>query len=245
MRTILSILLLSAAVSAAAESDPGALTLPATKDVRVTCHRDEADFNGGASPRLRTSNIKQNAAEVTLLDVDRAALAAFLEKNKDKTIAAKLVLVSRGLHHGSSAKVELAALDTDSDWIEGDKNAAKAVKGEPTFLAAQFETKLWTGADGKEVANLRDLFYDTAADTVKTPLNAHTLTVKASEEDKEVSFDLDAKFLTHVATDAHCKGLILFNRDRNMLADFYSREQDGKGAKLVLTITEPQARQGN
>ena len=239
MRAVISVLLLATVTGFAAEPDPGELALPATKDVRVTGHPDEAEFNGGASPRLRTSNIKQNAAEVSLLDFDRAALAAFLEKNKDKTVSAKLVLVSRGLHHGSSAKVELAALDTDSDWIEGDKNAAKAAKGEPAFVAAQFETKPWTSADGKELANLRELFYDTATDTVKTPLNANALTVKETEEDKAVSLSLDAKFLTHLATDARCKGLILFNRDRTMLADFYSREQDGKGPKLVVTAGSP------
>ena len=135
MRILTSLILALASLSAvAADPDPGALTLPATKDVRVTCHRDEAGFNGGASPRLRTSNIKQNAGEVTLIDFNRTELAAFLEKNKGKTVSAKLVLVIRGLHHGSSAKVELAALDTDSDWIEGDKIQTPAAKGEPTVV---------------------------------------------------------------------------------------------------------------
>ena len=173
------------------------------------------------------------------MDFDRAAVAAFLEKNKDKPIAAKLVLVSRGLHHGSTAKVETAALDTSSDWIEGDKSQTKASKGEATFVAAQFETKPWTTADGKDVANLRDLFYDEDADTIKTMQNANTLTVKDSDAEKPVVLELDAKFVEHLAKAAACKGLIVFNRDRNMLADFYSREHDANAPKLVLTA-DPQ-----
>ena len=231
------IAVLSAGLASAAETDPHELTLPATKDVRITCHRDEAEFNGGASPRLRTSNIKANAGEIVIMDFDRATLAAFLEKNKGKAITAKLVLISRGLHHGKTATVEAAALDTASEWTEGDKIQTKAAKGEAAFVAAQFETRAWTTADGKEVANLRDVFYDAATDAIKTSFNSKTLTINASEEDKPVAMELDAKFVEHLATSEQCKGLLVFNRDRNMLADFYSREQDGKGPKLVLTVS--------
>src|SRR5881628_521183 len=111
-------------VAAAAAETPRAneLSLPPVKDVRITFYPAESEFNGGASPRLRTSNIKLNAGEAIIMDFDRAAIAAFLEKNKEKRVAAKLVMISRGLHHGSTAKIEAAALDTASDWNEGDKS---------------------------------------------------------------------------------------------------------------------------
>ena len=142
---IVLILLLSAGIAAAAEKDPAnELSLPPTKDVRITFYPAEAEFNGGASPRLRTRNIKLNAGEAIIMDFDRAVLAAFMDKNKDKHIAARLILVSRRLHHGSTAKIEAATLDTTSEWIEGDKSQTKASKGESTFVAAQFETKPWT-----------------------------------------------------------------------------------------------------
>ena len=245
MSAMLAVLVSGAvAVSTAAAGEAGPsneLSLPPTKDVRVTFHPTEADFNGGTSPRLRTSNIKLTAGEAIIMDFDRAGIAAFLDKSKDKRIAARLILVSRGLHHGSTAKVEAAALDTASDWSEGDKSQAKAAKGEATFVAAQYETKPWTTADGKEVANLRELFYDSNADTIKTLLNANTLTVQASDAEKPVVLELDAKFVEHLAKAANCKGLIVFNRDRAMLADFYSREHDRNGPKLVLAVVDAAA----
>jgi len=230
-----------AAKDAAQESAAGpALTLPAAKDVRVTFHPTEAAFNGGASPRLRTSNIKINAGEAIIMAFDRAAIANFLEQHKDRRVTAKLILVSRGLRHGSSAKIEAAALDTAADWNEGDKSQAQAAKGEAAFVAAQYETKAWTTADGKEVANLRELFYDRETDALKTLLNAHSVTVKAADAEKPVTLELDAKFLAHLAAAPACKGLIVFNRDRTMLADFYSREHDRHGPKLVLNAAEKQ-----
>lgn len=238
------LLFLTAGFGEAADaSRANALSLPAVKDVRVTFYPAESEFNGGTSPRLRTSNLKLNAGEAILMDFDRKALADFLDKNKDKRVAAKLVLVSRGLHHGSTAKIEAAALDTSSDWNEGDKSQTKASKGEACFVAAQFETKPWTTAEGKEVPNLRDLLYDAKADTIKTVLNSNTLTVKESDAEKPVALELDAKFVEHLARAAECKGLVVFNRDRNMLADFYSREQDNNAAKLVLTLEEPAEQQ--
>jgi hypothetical protein len=244
MRTLQSslLLLLTSGLCAAADAGPAnALTLPAVKDVRVTFYPSEAEFNGGISPRLRTSNIKINAGEAILMDFDRKELAGFLDKNKDKRFAAKLVLVSRGLHHGSTAKIEAAALDTASDWNEGDKSQTKAAKGEACFVAAQFETKPWTNAEGKEVANLRELLYDAKTDSIKTVLNSNTLTVKAGDAEKPVALELDAKFVEHLARAAECKGLVVFNRDRNMLADFYSREHDSNAAKLVLTLDDASA----
>ncbi|MCW8130502.1 MAG: hypothetical protein KIS92_09155 [Planctomycetota bacterium] len=243
MRAILPVLcaVLGCLCEAAAEDSP--LALPATKDVRVTFYPAEAEFNGGRSPRLRTSNIKLNAGEAILMDFDRAAVAAFLEKNKARQVSAKLVLVSRGLRHGSSAKVEVAALDTASDWVEGEQAQAAAAKGEPTFKAAQHETKAWTTPDGKEVANLRDLFYDSAMDTLKTLLNENSVTVRTADSEKPVEVELDAKFLEHLAKAPACKGLIVFNRDRSMLSDFYSREHDTHGPKLVLTARDAAAEQ--
>jgi len=234
----LAFFLIHAAAAAAEKPAANELSLPPAKDVRITFYPAESEFNGGASPRLRTSNIKLNAGEAIIMDFDRAAIAAFLDKNKDKRVAAKLVMVSRGLHHGSTAKIEAAALDTASDWNEGDKTQTKASKGEATFVAAQFETKAWTTADGKEVPNLRDLFFDSASDTIKTLLNGPTLTVKAADTEKPVALELDATFVEHLARSANCRGLIVFNRDRNMLADFYSREQDNNGPKLVLSVND-------
>lgn len=243
--TVLTLCLWAGAGAAeqAAEKSAAAgpeLALPASKDVRVTFHSTEAEFNGGASPRLRTSNIKINAGEAIIMAFDRAAIANFLEQHKDRRVTAKLILVSRGLRHGSSAKIEAAALDTASDWNEGDKSQAKAAKGEAAFVAAQYETKAWTTADGKEVANLRELFYDRETDALKTLLNAHAVTVKAADAEKPVTLELDVKFIAHLAGAPACKGLIVFNRDRTMLADFYSREHDRHGPRLVLSAAEKQ-----
>lgn len=238
MRTILLVVVATAAFVSGACAEDGTLALPATKDARITFYPTEADFNGGRSPRLRTSNIKLNAGEAILMDFDRTAITAFLEKQKDRQVLAKLVLVSRGLRHGSTAKVEVASLDTASDWIEGEQAQAAAAKGEPTFKAAQHETKAWTTSEGKDVPNLRDLFYDAATDTIKTLLNGPAVTVKTGDSEKPIEVELEGKFLEHLAKEPACRGLIVFNRDRSMLADFYSREHDTNGPKLVLVARD-------
>ena len=92
---VLAFFLIHAAAAATEKPAANELSLPPAKDVRITFYPAESEFNGGASPRLRTSNIKLNAGEAIIMDFDRAAIAAFLDKNKDKRVAAKLAQTCR------------------------------------------------------------------------------------------------------------------------------------------------------
>lgn len=226
------VVVLSLGVRAAAED----LSLPATKDTKVSCFKsdesDETGWNNGKAERLRAKGIQKNSAEIILIDFDRAALKAFIEKNAGKDVKAKLALKVVQVQAGP-AKLELAALDTASEWTEGDKDSANADKGESSCAAAQKGVKKWTTADGKEADGLRDLVYNREDDKVKTLQNANS--VEVSEKSTTVELELDAAFLKHLATDANCRGVVLFHRDQRAKLDFSSREKADKAPTLVVT----------
>ena len=50
-----------------------------------------------------------------------------------------------------------------------------------------------------------------------------------------VEIVLDEAFLKHLATNAKCRGLFLFLRDKSARIDLFSREQEAKTPKLVLS----------
>jgi len=209
------------------------MTLDPTKDARVFGYPSENNRNGGGGTRLRTSGIQRGSGEISLIDFDHAALKAFVEKNAGKEIAAKLVLQVMQVQEGPG-KVEVAALDSGSDWTEGKKTQTPADKGEVTFLAAQHDTKGWTTTDGKPVKDLRELLYDKKADKVLTMLNSKSAEV--SDKDKTVTIELDAKLIEHMASDPNNRGLVLFNRSPLAKVDFSSREKSGSGPKLELAV---------
>jgi hypothetical protein len=153
-------------------------------------------------------------------------------------VVVKLNLNIREVVAGQSGTLQIAALDTASDWTKGEKNQAKADKGECCAKAAQFGVKPWTTADGKEVGTLRDVFWDSGTDKAKTLVNENTLTINASDKGKTLSVVLDPKFVQHLATDAKCKGIVLFTSEHNgVLLDLNGREQQPNGApKLTVLV---------
>ena len=225
-------------VAPAAGEGTEVASLDSQKDARVMFHSSEEELNGGLSPRLRASNIDGAGAECGIVDFDRAALKAALDQNKGKTVVVKLNLNIREVVAGQSGTLQIAALDTASDWTKGEKNQAKADKGECCAKAAQFGVKPWTTADGKEVGTLRDVFWDSGTDKAKTLVNENTLTINASDKGKTLSVVLDPKFVQHLATDAKCKGIVLFTSEHNgVLLDLNGREQQPNGApKLTVLV---------
>jgi len=208
------------------------VTLKPVKDARITCHPSEARFNSGGATRLRARGIQTGAAELIIMDFDRAVIGAFLEQKAGMKIEAKLVLQVREVQNGPG-KLEMAALDSAVDWGEGKGVQEPAQKGDCAFLAAQTGVKPWTTAAGKEVANLRDLFYDASTRKVTTLLNGHSADVAAGM--KTVSLVLDGTFLKHLATDKNARGVVLFTRHPSAKLDVYGRAQSRREARLVLT----------
>jgi hypothetical protein len=226
-----------AAVAPAAGAGNVVDTLESQKDARVMFHQSEEELNGGGSPRLRASNIDGAGAECGIVDFDRAALKASLERNKGKAVTVTLNLNVREVVAGQSGTLQIAALDSASDWNVGDKNQAKADKGEVCAKAAQFGVKAWTTADGKEVATLRDVFWDSGASKPKTMVNENTLAISAADKGKTLSVVLDPKFVQHLATDPKCKGIVLFNGEHGpVLLDLNGRNQQPNGAP-TLTVS--------
>lgn len=206
-----------------------------TKDLRMMCHTEEQDFNGGQSTRLRTTGLERSGAEFPVMDFDHAALKTFLEANKDKKVTAKLVLVIREVAGVQDApvKLEAATVDAAADWNEGEGNQVKAKKGEACYNAAQLDEKKWATADGKEVDNFLALVQKDGQPTGK--VNSKGAEVAKDAADKTVEIVLDEAFLKHLATNAKCRGLFLFLRDKSARVDLFSREQQAKTPKLVLS----------
>lgn len=206
-----------------------------TKDLRMMCHAEEQDYNGGQSTRLRTTGLERSGAEFPVMDFDHTALKAYLEQNKGKKIQVKLVLVIREVAGIADApvKLEAAAVDSTVDWNEGEGSQVKAKKGEACFSAAQLEEKKWTGADGKEVANFQVLVQKDGQPA--TLVNSQGADVAKDAAEKSVEIPFDEAFLKHLATDANCRGLFLFLRDKTARVDIFSREQTAKAPKLVLS----------
>jgi hypothetical protein len=226
-----------AAVTPAGGEGTEVASLESQRDARVMFHSSEEELNGGASPRLRASNIDGAGAECGIVDFDRAALKAALDQNKGKTVVVKLNLNVREVVAGQSGTLQIAALDVGSDWNKGEKNQAKADKGEVCAKAARFGEKAWSTADGKEVGTLRDVFWDSSVSKAKTMVNENTLTINAADKGKTISVVLDPKFVAHLATDAKCKGIVLFTSEHNgVLLDVNGREQHPNGAP-TLTVS--------
>jgi hypothetical protein len=223
-----------AAAPVTVKSSGKGLELVAVKNACVFFHPSETEFNGGACHRLRTRDLAKGSGEATLIDFDRAALKKFLDKNKEKAVSGKLVLAIRELQQGPS-KIEVAALDTASDWGEGNKAQLKAEKGEVCVAAAQFGDKPWTTADGKAVRDLGELLYNAKSDTVKTMLNPKSVTVADADKGNSVNMDLDPKFVEHLA-DANCRGIVVFTRGNDGKVYFSSRDKEGKEPRLVLSV---------
>nr|MBA3845618.1 hypothetical protein [Planctomycetota bacterium] len=175
------------------------------------------------------------SGEAIVLDFQRKAIALFLDAYKDKQISAHLVIVCKPTQSSPAATVEAVILDTTSDWTEGTKLGNTAAEGEVTFSAPQFGGKPWTNAEGKAVADFRELFYDKDYDKFRTLVNSHTLQIGPDDKGKPVKLELDAKFLESFAHGPTCKGLILCTRG-DVMADFSSREQSGQVPTLVLTV---------
>lgn len=230
-RTVATIAVL--ALVSAAQAEPQEF-LP-TKDLRLMCHTEEQDANGGQSTRLRTTSLERSGAEFPVMDFDHAALKAFLDENKGKKVTAKLVLVIREVAGVQDApvKLEAAAVDSAVDWNEGEGNQVKAKKGEACYAAAQAEEKKWATADGKEVASFLELVQKDGQPTGL--VNGKGADVAKDAADKTVEIVLDEAFLKHLATDAKCRGLFLFLRDKTARIDVFSREQNAKTPKLILS----------
>ena len=230
MRSVLTCALVLALVSGAAAAT---LTLSPTKDARVLGHRSEVNQNCGKSTRLRMVGIARGTAEFVIMDFDRAQLKEFVETHKEKTLSGKLMLNVREVQGGEKIKVEVATIDCGVDWAEGTGVQTKAKKGESCALAAQFEVKKWAKPDGTEVERFKPLVYD--GKEVTTVLNSKGVEVSQGDAGKYVEIELDEKLIKHLGTDANCRGLFLFHRDKQAKADIYSREQNRRAPKLVVT----------
>ena len=217
----------------AAAAGAATLTLEATKDGRILGHRSEVNQNCGKSSRLRTVGIMRGSAEFVIMDFDRARLKAFIEVNKGKALSGKLMLNVRQVQGGEKAKLEVASLDCSVDWVEGEGSQKKAQRGEACALAAQFDVKKWAKADGTEVGRFKELVYD--GKEVTTVLNSKGVEVSKADAKKYVEIELDEALIKHLGTDANCRGLFLLHRDKRVKADVYSREQNRRGPKLVVT----------
>ena len=125
--------------AAATAAGAASLRLLPTKDARILGHRSEVGQNCGRSARLRTVGIKRGSAEFVIMDFDRAALKAFLEKNKGKTITGKLVLVVRQVQ-GPKTKLEVATIDAGVDFPA---LLARASAGE-SFRPPEYEAGIKT-----------------------------------------------------------------------------------------------------
>jgi Protein kinase domain len=217
------------------DAGPGVLILKTTRDARIICHREERDFNYGGGQRLRTRALQSNSAEIVIMDFDRARLKDFLEKRPDRRLTARLMLWVYEVQ-GGTGKVEVAALDSASDWKEGDKTQKRAAKGESCSLAAQMDVELWKTPGGKEVTGFRALLYDAKKKKLKVPVNSKSAEVSRNQE--AVIIDLDERLVKHLATAPNCRGLAIFTRHATGKFDFYSRERADKIPKLVISAEE-------
>ncbi|MGQ9662010.1 MAG: hypothetical protein ACUVWX_06695 [Kiritimatiellia bacterium] len=209
------------------------LDLVATKNARIFCHTSESEYNGGGCHRLRAADITKDYGDFSIIDFDRSALKAFIEKHKGRKVTGKLVLAIRDIQQGP-AKLEVAALDSGSDWNQGTKSQEKAEKGEVCFVAAQYGVKPWTTGEGKAVKNLGDLFYDRRAESIKAVLNSAAVTVSDADKMNSVAIELEDGFLTHLATSENCRGIIVFTRSEGARVYFSSRDKEGKEPRLVV-----------
>ncbi|MCX7591305.1 MAG: hypothetical protein N2255_06720 [Kiritimatiellae bacterium] len=210
------------------------LELVATKNARVFFHPSEAEFNGGGCHRLRTADIRKDNGDVSIIDFDRTALKAFLERHEGRAVSAKLILAIRDLDQGP-AKLEVAALNSGSDWNQGTKSQEKAEVGEVCYAAAQFGVKPWTTPDGKPVRNLGEIFYDRRADSLKTLLNSGSVTVKDIDKMNFVTIEMDPTFVEHLANAEYCRGIIVFTRSESARVYFSSRDKEGKEPRLIVS----------
>jgi hypothetical protein len=220
----------------ASEAGAAVATLAATRDARVMFYPNEAEFNGGGSDYLRASNINGNGAECGIVDFDRTALKAALAKNQGKTVTVTLKLTVRDVILHPSGTLRVVALDTASDWTEGNKSWSKADKGQCCAKAARFDEKPWTTADGKEVATLRDLFFDISTRKEHALANQNPLLINATDKGKTVSVVLQPRFVEHLANDPACKGIVLFTHDEGVLLDVDSREKGHAGPTLTISV---------
>jgi len=211
------------------------LELVVLRNAVVFSHPSEARKNGGTCHRLRARDISRNSGEVSLIDFDRAALKQFLDRNQDKTVAGRLVLAIRAVQRGPG-KLEVAALDSGVDWVEGTKDQKPAEKGEVCYAAAQLGVQPWTAANGRPVKNLGELFYNAKNDSVRTMLSSKPATVTDADKKKFVNVELDGKFVQHLATDPNCRGIIVFTRGGNTSIYFSSRDKAGKEPRLIVTV---------
>jgi hypothetical protein len=225
--------LVAGAICAASCGLAAEASFKVVKDARILGHSSEASFNGGASARLRSTGIAKTSAEFILLDFDRAAIKAFVEKNADKTISGKLVLNVREVQ-GVTDPVELkvASIDAASAWNEGSGSQVQAKKGESCSVAARFDEQKWTLPDGKEVENFRALVWDGAK--VRSVLNGKSVAVTGDSAGKNVEVVLEAPFVRHLATSATCQGIFVLHEHDKAKIDVFSKEQVRKGAELLL-----------
>ncbi|MCG3181922.1 MAG: hypothetical protein BIFFINMI_04362 [Phycisphaerae bacterium] len=214
------------------------LELAATQNARVFFHASEMNVNGGGVHRLRVCSLEMDSADVAILDFDRAALKAWLDKHAGKEVSAGLVLSIRAIEEGP-ARLQVAALDTASDWKQGDKNQKPAAKGEVCCGAAQFGVQPWTSADGKKVKNLRELVF--SKDGVKTTLNPGGADVTDASKMQFVTIPLDAAFVRHVADDPNCKGVVVFTRTGKARVYFSSNDKEGHQPRLLLAVSDKKA----
>ncbi len=224
---------------AAGEAKMNEFPFEPTKDVRVSFDPAETAHNGGGCTVLRVRAAKEAAAECILMDFDHKALATVIEKNaKTKGMTIKLQLVLRGMVSLQKATIEAALLETPSEWLEGDKNFQMAVKGEVTPMAPAYQVDKWLNTKGKPVYDLRELFYDKISNGLLSMGNSKTVDVDPSQIEKTIELELDPKFAYNLVKNPASKGLILFTRsgDFNTAVDFYSKEQNGKPPKLVVSV---------
>jgi hypothetical protein len=207
------------------------VNLPAVRDAKIACHRQEVGFNFGKANRLQIREAKYGSGEMVIVDFDRDTLRGFLKRNEDKELSGKLTLFVSAV--GAPAKVEVCTLISGNDWGEGNKMHDKADKGECSHNEAKTGEAKWANAEGKDVANFRDLFYDKEKDEVLTTLNSKS--VEVTKKTQQCTIEIDAEVLKELANNENCRGLIIFTRTPKSKVAFFSRDQNKKSPSLTVT----------
>ncbi|MFW6158831.1 MAG: hypothetical protein ACOC8E_05680 [Planctomycetota bacterium] len=210
---------------------PGKVTLECTRDARFSEHSTEANNNFGRSNRLRVMRIYNGHSELVLLDFDRDKLKQFVSPRRGRELSGELVLYVRQVQNGPG-ELHAATLQTASQWAEGNLLNKKAKKGDCCWTWARYQVERWKTADGKEVDNLRAVFYDVKNDKVTTVANSATVEVKSGQN--TVKLELDDKVVRDLALNDKCKGLVLWHRHPQAKLDFFSRLQSRKNPRLVV-----------
>lgn len=217
---------------------PGRAEFPAARDLRVMSHDSEALFNGGGGTLIRARNINSKSGEFTLVDFDAAAVKAFLDANKNKSVTAVLDL-NIGRIQNAPATLRVLPLLSTVDWNEGTQTQAAARPGEACYAWAQKDKVRWTNADGQEVPDVRAAVYDRVAQKVLVKENSQSVELKGGET--KVSIPLDLWLVTDLATNEKNRGLIVFTAQPvdgpQAIIDFRSRDTKA-GPKLILEAKE-------